>query len=209
MIGSAEFYFSVPASIRARFTHQVVIVRRLPDFFLKAAHLKDVRLTVAEWPGGEPRTVELRTSPQMVKKVLRGATRVRLPKLSQQDRLKFTALPWCSRLKLSSDESSVAVVSGPAKIGREWFLPILGCYGRRIVVARPPGSAKGRSAAHRGQQHPLQTTFFAVSVTMSIRATDKFVVGVACERAVGFSAQVGLVKAGHASPSRRRLPHLT
>ena len=58
-------------------------------------------------------------------------------------------------------------------------------------------------------KHPLQTTFFAVSVTMSIRATDKFVVGVACERAVGFSAQVGLVKAGHASPSRRRLPHLT
>jgi hypothetical protein len=51
---------------------------------------------------------------------------VHLPKLSQPDRLKFTALPWCSRLKLFSDESSVAIVSGPAKIGREWFLPILG-----------------------------------------------------------------------------------
>ena len=91
-----------------------------------AAHQKDVRLTVAEWPGGEPRTAELRTSPQVVKQVLRGATRMPLPKLSQKDRLKFTALPWCSRLKLSSDESSVAIVSGPAKIGREWFLPILG-----------------------------------------------------------------------------------
>jgi hypothetical protein len=30
---SAEFYFSVTASIRARFTHQIVIVRRLPGFF--------------------------------------------------------------------------------------------------------------------------------------------------------------------------------
>jgi len=179
---------------------------KVAGLLLKAAHRKGVQLTVAEWPGGEPRVAELCTSPQVVKQVLRGATRVPLPK---KDRREFAALPWCSRLKLSSDESSVAVVSGPAKIGREWFLPILGCYGRRIVVARPPGSAKGRSAAHRGQQHPLQTTFFAVSVTMSIRATDKFVVGVACERAVGFSAQVGLVKAGHASPSRGRLPHLT
>jgi hypothetical protein len=88
-----------------------------------AAHQKDVRLTVAEWPGGEPRVAELRTSPQVVKQVLRGATRVPLPK---KDRREFAALPWCSRLKLSSDESSVVIVSGPAKIGREWFLPILG-----------------------------------------------------------------------------------
>jgi hypothetical protein len=88
-----------------------------------AAHQKDVRLTVAEWPGGEPRVAGLRTSPQVVKQVLRGATRVPLPK---KDRREFAALPWCSRLKLSSDESSVAIVSGPAKIGREWFLPILG-----------------------------------------------------------------------------------
>jgi hypothetical protein len=155
---------------------------------LKAAHRKGVRLTVAEWPGGEPRTAKLRTSPHVVKKVLSGATRLPLAKLSQKDRLKFNALPWCSRVKLFSEESSLAIISGPPRIDREWFLPILGCYRRRIVVARPPGSAKGRSAAHRGQQHPLQTTFFAVSVTMSIRATDKFVVGVACERAVGFSA---------------------
>jgi hypothetical protein len=91
-----------------------------------AAHQKDVRLTVAEWPGGEPRVAELRTSPQVVKQVLRGATRLPLAKLSQKDRLKFNALPWCSRVKLFSEESSLAIISGPAKIGREWFLPILG-----------------------------------------------------------------------------------
>ena len=125
MIRSAEFYFSVPASIRARFTHHCHRAA-VAGLLLKAAHHKGVRLTVAEWPGGEPRTAELRTSPQVVKKVLRGATRVPLPKLSLKDRRKFTALPWCSRLRLSSDESSVAIVSGPAKIGREWFLPILG-----------------------------------------------------------------------------------
>ena len=93
---------------------------------LKAAHRKGVHLTVVEWPGGEPKTAELRTSPQVVKKVLRGATRVALPNLSQKDKRKYTALPWCSRIKLFSDENSLAIVSGPAKIGREWFLPILG-----------------------------------------------------------------------------------
>jgi hypothetical protein len=102
---------------------------------LEAAHRKGVRLTVAEWPGGEPRTAELRTSPQAVKKVLRGATRVPLLELSLRDNPDLTSLPWCSRLKLSSGESSVAIVSGPAKkIGREWFLPILGPEIRKETV---------------------------------------------------------------------------
>ena len=102
--------------------HRATVARLL----LKAAHRRGIRLTVAEWPGGEPTTAELRTSPQIVKKVLRGATRVALPKLSLKDRRNFMALPWCSRLKLLSDKRSIAIVSGPAKIGREWFLPILG-----------------------------------------------------------------------------------
>ena len=93
---------------------------------LNVAHRKGVQLTVAEWPGGEPRTTELHTSPQTVKNILRGATRVPLPNLGLKDRREFAALPWCSRLKLSSDERSVAVVSGPAKMGREWFLPVVG-----------------------------------------------------------------------------------
>jgi hypothetical protein len=108
-----------PGTVHSPNCHRATVAGHL----LKAAHRKGVRLTVAEWPGGEPRTVELRTSPQVVKQVLRGATRVPLPK---KDIREFAALPWCSRLKLSSDESSVVIVSGPAKIGREWFLPILG-----------------------------------------------------------------------------------
>jgi hypothetical protein len=111
-----------PGTVHSPNCHRAAVAGLL----LKAAHRKGVQLTVAEWPGGEPRVAELRTSPQVVKQVLRGATRVPLPKLSQQDRLKFIALPWCSRLRLFSDESSVVIVSGPAKIGREWFLPILG-----------------------------------------------------------------------------------
>jgi hypothetical protein len=111
-----------PGTVHSPNCHRMAVAGLL----LKAAYHKGVRLTVAEWPGGEPRTAELRTSQHVVKKVLSGATRVPLPKLSQKTRLKFTALPWCSRVKLFSDESSLAIVSGPAKIGREWFLPILG-----------------------------------------------------------------------------------
>jgi hypothetical protein len=96
------------------------------ELLLKAARRKGIQHTVAEWPGGEPRTTELRTSPQVVNTILRGATRVPLPKLGRKDGQKITALPWCSQLKLYSGESSVAIVSGPAKIGREWFLPVLG-----------------------------------------------------------------------------------
>jgi hypothetical protein len=40
-------------------------------------------------------------------------------------------------VKLSSDESSVAIVSGPAKIGREWFFPILGPAFMIVHTRRP------------------------------------------------------------------------
>jgi hypothetical protein len=111
-----------PGTVHSPNCHRATVAGLL----LKAAHHNGVWLTVAEWPGEEPRTAKLHTSPHLVKKVLNGATRVPLPKLSQKDRLKFTALPWCSRVILFSEESSLAIVSGPAKIGREWYLPVLG-----------------------------------------------------------------------------------
>ena len=124
------------------------------ELLLKAAHRKGVRLTVAEWPGGEPTTAELRTSHQVVEKVRSGATRVPLPKLSQRDTLKFTALPWCSRLKLFSDESSLAIVSGPAKIGREWFLPILG---PEISREKDTLGSLQKTASHLRRSHGYTT----------------------------------------------------
>jgi hypothetical protein len=136
-----------PGTVHSPNCHRVAVAGLL----LKAAHRKGVRLTVAEWPGGEPRTVELRTSRQEVKKVLRGATRVTLPKLSLKDKRNYMALPWCSRLKLSSDESSVAIVSGPAKIGREWFLPILGPeISRKTDTLASLGKAASRLRRSRG-----------------------------------------------------------
>jgi type I restriction enzyme, R subunit len=83
-----------PGTVHSPGCHRATVA----GLFLKAAaHQKDVRLTVAEWPGGEPRVTELRTSRQVVKQLLRGATRVPLPK---NDRRELATLPWCSRLAL-------------------------------------------------------------------------------------------------------------
>ena len=38
--------------------------------------------------------------------------------------------------------------------------------------------------------------------------THKFIFGIACERAVRFATKVGLIEAGHVSPSRARLIRL-
>src|SRR6516225_1529510 len=74
-----------PGTVHSPNCHRAAVAGLL----LKAAHRKGVRLTIAEWPGGEPRIDKLRTSPQEVKKVLRGASRVRLPKLSLKDKRTF------------------------------------------------------------------------------------------------------------------------
>jgi hypothetical protein len=110
-----------PGPVHSPSCHRAAVANLL----LKAAHSKGVRLTVAEWPGDEPIAMELRASPEVIERVLTGQTSVRLPKLSLKEAHKFAALPWCSRVRLVSKESSIAVVSGPAKLGREWYLPIL------------------------------------------------------------------------------------
>ena len=64
------------------------------------------------------------------------------------------------------------------------------------------GQMRANSLRHHQNQRPI------IHVEL-ITATDKFIVGVAGERAIGLTAKVGLIKAAHASPSRGRLPRLT
>jgi hypothetical protein len=49
-----------PGAVHSPDCHRATVAGLL----LKAAHREGVLLTVAEWPGGEPRTAELRTSPK-------------------------------------------------------------------------------------------------------------------------------------------------
>lgn len=91
-----------------------------------AATRRGVHLTIIEWPGGEPITARLQVPESVLKDVLRGAARVPLPQLRETQRRMLAALPWCSRVKLCSADDTLAIISGPAKLEKDWFLPILG-----------------------------------------------------------------------------------
>jgi hypothetical protein len=94
---------------------------------VKAARRQNLRLTVIEWPGGEPKTLQLPVSDSVIRRVLRGGNRVPLPGSRPQDRRKLLDLPWCSRLMLAADDTRLAIISGPAQFASAgWFLPIVG-----------------------------------------------------------------------------------
>ena len=101
--------------------HRAAVARLL----VNVAGRKGSSLTVVEWPGGEPETIEFAVSAKVVKDVLRGGNRVPLARSQPSDIQKFAALPWGSRLGLRSGDGGIAVVSGPAQLGADWYLPII------------------------------------------------------------------------------------
>jgi hypothetical protein len=72
-----------------RHCHRGVVARLL----VNSASRKGIPLSVAEWPGEEPRIVKLEVSESVVNEVLRGGSRVPLDGLSLTDLHKLTALP--------------------------------------------------------------------------------------------------------------------
>jgi Protein of unknown function, DUF488 len=96
------------------------------DLLVKSARKRRRGLKISEWPGESPITAKLNVDPKTVRKVLNGGNRVRLPELSRGERLKFLSLPWSSRVELCSVEGNLAIVSGPAQLGAEWYLHVMG-----------------------------------------------------------------------------------
>lgn len=90
-------------------------------FLLMEASRRRIVLEVAEWPGGEPRTLEVRVPEDVLSKVPRGRKSVPLP---DEDPLWF-GTPWYSLAILRSGDSEQHVLTGPARRGRQWALPIL------------------------------------------------------------------------------------
>jgi hypothetical protein len=76
--------------------------------------------------GGEPETVRLAVSPTVIKNVLRGGNRIPLNNLSPKTLRRLIALPWCSRVDLRSDDAALGIVSGPAHMAADWYLPVIG-----------------------------------------------------------------------------------
>jgi hypothetical protein len=85
-----------------------------------------VPLNVAEWPDGDPETIEIDITDKVVKDVLRGGNRVPLAASRPKQIRKFAALPWCSRVGLRSNSGGVAIICGPARLAAHWYLPVIG-----------------------------------------------------------------------------------
>jgi hypothetical protein len=93
---------------------------------VKIARRRGTILKVVEWPGGNPETIGLTVSDKVVKDVLRGRNRVPLAGSSRARISKVTALPWCSRVGLHSSGGDIAMISGPAQLAADWYLPVIG-----------------------------------------------------------------------------------
>jgi hypothetical protein len=90
---------------------------------LKAATKRAIRVKVVEWPGGEPKRIDLEVSPKDFAAVKKG--RMTVPLGRKVDLAQFAGLPWCSIATLHSGGESLHRVVGPAifqTIG--WVLPI-------------------------------------------------------------------------------------
>jgi hypothetical protein len=101
--------------------HRAAVARLL----IKSASRKGVSLSVVEWPGEEPKPVKLVVPREVVRNVLQGGNRVPLGGLDKEIH-RFAALPWGTRVALHSDEGDIAIISGPAKLARHWYLPVVG-----------------------------------------------------------------------------------
>ena len=93
---------------------------------IKAARRSGLALSVMEWPGGDPQTISLTVSDMVLKEVLCGRNRVPLAGSSGGRIRKLSALPWCSRVGLHSSGRDIAIISGPAHLAADWYLPVIG-----------------------------------------------------------------------------------
>jgi hypothetical protein len=91
---------------------------------LEAAKKRDVPIEIVEWPGGEPRQIDLNVTPQVFAAVRKG--RMTVPLGKQPDLAEVAGLPWCSVVTLHSDGHKLHRVVGPAiRQPDQWVLPVL------------------------------------------------------------------------------------
>jgi hypothetical protein len=91
---------------------------------LQAAKSRGIPVQVVEWPGGEPKQVNLDVTPQVFAAVRKG--RMTVPLGKQPNLAVVAGLPWCSVVTLRSDGDKLHRVVGPAiRQPDQWVLPVL------------------------------------------------------------------------------------
>jgi hypothetical protein len=91
---------------------------------LEAAKRRGVQIEVVEWPGGEPKQIDLDVTPKVIGAVSKG--RMTVPLNKQVDLAEVAGLPWCSIATLNSAGEQLHRVVGPAiRQKGQWALPVL------------------------------------------------------------------------------------
>jgi hypothetical protein len=90
---------------------------------LRAAKKRSVPVQIVEWPGGEPKQIDLDVTPRVFAAVLKG--RMTVPLGKQPELAVVAGLPWCSVVTLHSNGDKLHRVVGPAiKQPEQWVLPV-------------------------------------------------------------------------------------
>lgn len=94
---------------------------------LKAAKKRGERVEIVEWPGGEPKQIDLDVTPQVFAALRKG--RMTVPLSKQAALADVAGLPWCSIATLHSDGEKLHRVVGPAtRQQNQWALPVVFYY---------------------------------------------------------------------------------
>lgn len=96
------------------------------DLLLKAAKARNVRLTVVEWPGGEPGSTPVDIELALAQlKQLRGGRRS-IPLGRQPSLERYGAVPWASVARVHAANEELLAIIGPAAYRADgWCLPLL------------------------------------------------------------------------------------
>jgi hypothetical protein len=97
------------------------------ELVLKAARRRGVPVEIVEWPGGEPRQIDLDVTPQVFAAVRKG--RMTVPLAERSALAVIAGLPWCSIATLQANGVRLHRVVGPAICQPSgWALPVLYCF---------------------------------------------------------------------------------
>jgi hypothetical protein len=94
------------------------------SLLLKVARQRNVNLSIAEWPGGDPKRVTYEITDQQAEEILHGH---RSPSLGRRlPTVDLLALPWSSLVRFHSPHQSFFALADAARFeGGQWKLPLL------------------------------------------------------------------------------------
>lgn len=120
----------------------------MAELVLKAARKRSAAIEIVEWPGGEPKQIDLDVTPEVFAAVRRG--RKTLPLGKQPDLPEVAGLPWCSTVMVKSDAETLQRIVGPAiRQPDQWVLPIMS----------EPLDASDTIADHQNEVEKLRRSF--------------------------------------------------